>query len=261
MLKYFKNRLTIIFSILAFSCQAQEQNKPKLDKIPFDVSKGNISQDTLIIDINSDSLKDIILQFDYEYDQKIFVPKGNSGHEIAIYTNKGNNEYNLKAVNRAILWVIHTSIYGVDGKTFCVANEEGGQDPNNYYCYFQYDSEKDNWFLFKHQIKIFNTGKEIIVEEKIYKKEKQIPFEQVSFDKLFGKIHSEAPEPTPFKLIRVVKATIYSKPNKPTKMYLVEGDNIEILEEKREWIKFFYINPKTNKEIEGWIKSGDVEYK
>lgn len=259
MLKYFKNRLTIMISILAFSCQAQEQNKPKLDKIPFDVNKGNISQDTLIIDINSDGLKDIILQFDYEYDQKIFVPKGNSGHEIAIYSNNGRNEYHLKNVNRKALWVIHTSIFSVDNKTFCIVNEEGGQDPNNYFCYFQFDKQRDNWYLIKHQIKTFNTGKEVLIEEKIYKNENQLPFEEVSFDKLFGKIHNDVPDPVPFISVKVSKAIIYSSPNKPTKMYLVEGDKLEILEERTNWTKFSFYNEKNKKTIEGWIKRSDVE--
>jgi hypothetical protein len=253
-------KIIVVLTILSvISCNAQESvTLIKLDKIPFDMSSGNISQDTLRMDVNDDGLKDILLQFDYRnFDIKI--PKGNSGHEVAIFLNQGGNEYYLKNFNRKALWVIHTSILSIDSKTFCIVNEEGGQDPNNYYCYFQFNKQRDNWYLVKHQIKTFNTGKEELIEEKIYKNENQIPFEDVSFDKLFGKIHNDVPEPIQFEIINASKAIIHSIPNKPTKMYLVEGDNIEILEERKNWIKFIYFNEKNRKEIKGWLKRSDIE--
>ncbi|MFY7987347.1 MAG: SH3 domain-containing protein [Flavobacterium sp.] len=221
------------------------------------MNSGNISQDTLKIDVNGDGLKDILLQFDYEYNKINNVPKGNSGHELAIYLNNGQNEYLLKNVNRKALWVIHTSIFGLDNTTFCIVNEEVGQDPNNYYCYFRFDKQRDNWYMIKHQIKTFNTGREVLIEEKIYKYENQLAFEEVSFDKLFGKMHNDVGEPTPLlELIKVSNAIIYNTPNSPTKMYLIKGDEVEILEEKGEWLKIRYYGKKT---IEGWIKRSDVE--
>lgn len=42
-------------------------------------------------------------------------------------------------------------------------------------------------------------------------------------------------------------------------MYLIEGDNIEILEERKNWIKFIYFNEKNRKEIKGWLKRSDIE--
>ncbi len=254
-----KKILVVLTSLALFSCNAQENGKfIKYDKIPFDMNSGNISQDTLKMDVNGDGKNDILLQFDYR-NFDVNIPKGNSGHEVAIYLNNGENEYNFKNVNRKALWVIHTSIFSVDNKTFCIVNEEGGQDPNNYFCYFQFDKQRDNWYMIKHQIKTFNTGKEVLIEEKIYKNENQIPFEEVSFDKLFGKIHNDTPDPIPFISVKVLKAIIYSSPNKPTKMYLVEGDNLEVLEERINWIKFSFYNEKSKKTIEGWIKRSDIE--
>lgn len=57
------------------------------------------------------------------------------------------------------------------------------------------------------------------------------------------------------KPILADKATIYSAPNKPTKMYLVKGDEVECLEEKESWYKIRYYGKKT---IEGWVKKEDI---
>lgn len=52
------------------------------------------------------------------------------------------------------------------------------------------------------------------------------------------------------------KTIIYSSQNTPTKMYLLKGDEVEIIEEKDDWLKIRYYGKKT---IEGWIKKSDVE--
>jgi hypothetical protein len=59
-----------------------------------------------------------------------------------------------------------------------------------------------------------------------------------------------------FKKLSALKVYLNSIPNKPTKMYLIKGDEVEILEEKGEWLKIRYYGKKT---IEGWIKKSDVE--
>jgi hypothetical protein len=59
-----------------------------------------------------------------------------------------------------------------------------------------------------------------------------------------------------FQQIAVSKAILYSLPQKTTKMYLLEGDEVEIIEEKEEWLKVRYYGKKI---IEGWIKKSDVE--
>ncbi len=52
------------------------------------------------------------------------------------------------------------------------------------------------------------------------------------------------------------KVYLNTKPKQPTKMYLIKGDEVEILDEKGDWLKICYYGKKT---IEGWIKRSDVE--
>lgn len=60
------------------------------------------------------------------------------------------------------------------------------------------------------------------------------------------------------KLREIVALKVYinSFPNKSTKLYLIKGDPVEILEQKGEWLKIRYYGKKT---IEGWIKKIYVE--
>jgi hypothetical protein len=52
------------------------------------------------------------------------------------------------------------------------------------------------------------------------------------------------------------KSTIYAEPDKPTKMYLIKGDIVTVLEEKEGWIKMEYEGKKL---ITGWIKKKDTK--
>jgi hypothetical protein len=65
------------------------------------------------------------------------------------------------------------------------------------------------------------------------------------------------------KHIKSSKAIIYSQPDIPTKMYLIKGDVVEILEEKGDWLRINYYPEKDGKEtgktIEGWIRKTDME--
>ncbi len=56
--------------------------------------------------------------------------------------------------------------------------------------------------------------------------------------------------------IHVQKSFIYSQPNKQTKMYLLKDDEVEIIEEKKDWLHIRYYGKKV---VEGWIKKSDVE--
>ena len=53
-----------------------------------------------------------------------------------------------------------------------------------------------------------------------------------------------------------LKAFIYTIPNQQSKMYLLKGDEVEILETQDDWLKIRYYGSKT---IEGWIRKTDVE--
>ena len=59
-----------------------------------------------------------------------------------------------------------------------------------------------------------------------------------------------------FKEIKSTKSTLYKTPNIPTKMYLIRGNEVEVLEQKDNWIRIRYYGKKT---IEGWVKKEDVE--
>lgn len=64
------------------------------------------------------------------------------------------------------------------------------------------------------------------------------------------------------KLIKT-KSTIHSQLNQPTKMYLIKGDPVEIVDKKDGWLKIKYYPEKdcewTGETIEGWIRKEDVE--
>ena len=57
------------------------------------------------------------------------------------------------------------------------------------------------------------------------------------------------------KEIIVPRSIIYSEPDTPTRMYLIKGDIVTVLEEKNEWVKVEYEGKKV---VTGWIKRQDV---
>ena len=59
-----------------------------------------------------------------------------------------------------------------------------------------------------------------------------------------------------FKKISFEKIKIFLTPDFDSKMYLLKGDEVEILQEKDDWLQIRYYGKKT---IEGWIKKSDVE--
>ncbi|WP_428665477.1 hypothetical protein [Runella sp.] len=67
-----------------------------------------------------------------------------------------------------------------------------------------------------------------------------------------------------FMKIKIPKSLIYSKPTILSKMYLIKGDQIEVVGEKElkgtKWLNFRYYgnSATTGKTIEGWIKKADV---
>ncbi|QDF28501.1 hypothetical protein [Halarcobacter anaerophilus] len=58
------------------------------------------------------------------------------------------------------------------------------------------------------------------------------------------------------KYIQVQKQPLYSKPNIKTKMYLIKGDRVEVLEEKDDWLYILYHGKK---DIKAWIPKNSVE--
>jgi hypothetical protein len=60
------------------------------------------------------------------------------------------------------------------------------------------------------------------------------------------------------KEIKIEKEYLYDTPNKEskTKMYLIKGDEVEILEEKDDWLYILY---KGKKDIKAWIPKSAIE--
>jgi hypothetical protein len=56
--------------------------------------------------------------------------------------------------------------------------------------------------------------------------------------------------------ITIPKIFINASPNKPTKIYLIKGDQVEILEEKNGWLRIRYYGKKL---VDGWIKKSDLK--
>jgi hypothetical protein len=61
------------------------------------------------------------------------------------------------------------------------------------------------------------------------------------------------------RIINIPKSRIYTIPNVASKMFLVQGDEVSVLEEKSGWLHIVYVTAK-NKEIKGWIKKEDEVY-
>ncbi len=58
------------------------------------------------------------------------------------------------------------------------------------------------------------------------------------------------------KTIKPQKQSLYSQPPIKTKMYLIKGDKVEILEEQDNWVKILY---KGKKDIKVWVPKEAVE--
>jgi len=70
----------------------------------------------------------------------------------------------------------------------------------------------------------------------------------------------------PKTIIKTQKSFFYSAPNKPKKMYLIKGDEIDVLdyydydfEKNIEFKSYLHVRYYGKKTIEGWIKKSDVE--
>ncbi|MFD2240361.1 SH3 domain-containing protein [Flectobacillus roseus] len=82
----------------------------------------------------------------------------------------------------------------------------------------------------------------------IYRRAQNIPKEILS---AISQIQS-------IKVLKVssLRCILSLSPNNPTKMYLIKGDKVEVLEEQGNWLKIRYYGKKV---VEGWIKRSDVE--
>jgi len=61
--------------------------------------------------------------------------------------------------------------------------------------------------------------------------------------------------PDRYKTLKIKQSKIFNDKKIVTKMYLLKGDIVEIIEEKGEWLKIRYYGKRM---VEGWIKKSDV---
>ncbi|WP_345980430.1 SH3 domain-containing protein [Sulfurimonas sp. HSL3-2] len=124
-----------------------------------------------------------------------------------------------------------------------------GTDNGDIYAY-RYDKEQKNWFL-EGMISKSKENKRIVFDKTLFPKQWSIdksaviePKEDISHMSVSRSI--------------VKKQHLYKAPNKnsKTKMYLLEGDKVEVLEEKDDW---FYIVYHGKKDIKAWIPKTAVD--
>jgi hypothetical protein len=58
-----------------------------------------------------------------------------------------------------------------------------------------------------------------------------------------------------FRLTKT-KIILYTSPNLPNKMYLLKGDDVELIDREGDWLKIRFRGKRV---VEGWIKKSDVE--
>jgi hypothetical protein len=58
-----------------------------------------------------------------------------------------------------------------------------------------------------------------------------------------------------FKEVVSPKCTIYQSPGIATKMYIIKGDLVSILEQQGNWVKIEY---QGKKKVQGWLKKSDI---
>ena len=106
--------------------------------------------------------------------------------------------------------------------------------------YYQIDPTKPNYFtMWGHE-----NSQRLVYYERILQ---PAPF-LVTFYKNVAKSN--------FKKVTSLKTYINSLINKSKNMYLIKGDEVEIIEEKESWLHIRYYAKKV---VEGWIKKSDVE--
>jgi hypothetical protein len=166
-----------------------------LDKLVIDTTKGTIT-DTLLIDLNADGIKDLLLEYVYEYNQK---ESETISSILMLYIGNGGKNYYYKNKNTNLVGVIEYNIHSVNNKTF-VIEQHSRRNYNKFFCYIQYDPVLKNWFLIKDEVikdvgkirvdsktkNVIETGREkTVLRKTVYTDKNKIPFEEVNFWNLF----------------------------------------------------------------------------
>ncbi len=229
------------------------------------IIKNNNITDTLSSDFDSDGLKDYAFITDSEggVNTKDSINRG--GFIIYLSSKKQVHNYNHIMPCQDCNYIVFERQNILKNKIkdtpliFYYTEKEDGKSIYFYYL-FAFDKIADRFRLNK-KLRIIEEC--LSEEEDFIIKEKKVYLEDIDLNRdmedpypWYLDIPSKECSNTDVLKIMVTKSTINSIPNKPTKMYLLKGDEVEVLEERGKWLKVRYYGKKT---IEGWIKKGDVE--
>ncbi|WP_435357990.1 hypothetical protein [Emticicia sp. SJ17W-69] len=264
----------LIFSLLFFvslisSAQVLKvTDEKKYKSIVFDIKKKiklkNII-DTLSSDFDNDGMKDyaFITDSEGEINKRDTIYRGN----FIIYLSSKKHFYNYNHLMPCYdcNYIVFERQNVLENKikdnplTFFYIEKEDRSSVYFYYL-FAFD-KKSNRFRLNKKLRIIDEC--LSEEENFINKKKNLYLEDIDLNHDMNDEHpwyldvpsKDCSNNDEAKII-VTKSTIYSIPNKPSKMYLLKNDEVEILEEKDEWLKIRFYGKKI---IEGWIKKSDVE--
>jgi hypothetical protein len=155
--------------------------------------------------------------------------------------------------------VVSESYYGFDDDC-SILGIDNLKDSGNYYfelgLSFQKNGEE---YTDCAELNIFTEGKDTFMNLYYSSRQQYVTYKKI--DSLPKQVQQYLQKQgirigLPQKAISSAKAIIYSQPNIFTKMYLIKGDIITVLEEKEGWIKIEYEGKKL---ITGWVKKEDVK--
>jgi hypothetical protein len=117
---------------------------------------------------------------------------------------------------------------------------------------FQIQNPKSIIYNENHQ----KTNKYLIKGDTVEVLEEQNYFLKIKFKNIEGFIPRIDVEAYNTFRITKTKVIIHLAPNKPTKMYVLKGDDVELIDRQNDWLKIRFKGKKT---IEGWIKKSELE--
>jgi len=178
-----------------------------------------------------------------------FAPKGKKIQRLSDLASEGQRMHfytpNPSAPNDSIHYFQEASpsclalFNGIAGEEEMAPPEDG--EPN--YFTFNFNGREN-----EYHIQIHHLPNRVV--QALHKN----PVEKSKVEDFLG-IHYACIKPT--------TVLINKQPHQPTKIYLIQNDPVEVVEERDDWLKIKYYPEKngewTGKTIEGWIEKTDVE--
>ena len=268
-MKYFK--IVFFFTFVVISTNSCGQSNENLDST-INILKDKLKPykditDSVYVDIDCDGLTDIVYLTQTD-DTKYRIPKNDKKYrdEIVIFLSSTREIQYLNNIlpcfNCGYVVLGKENTYDIKIKKtpfYFYFVEIQNQIPINSYYIFEYDKKMKKIYLIR-KLRVIE-GDTCKFREEVFRDSQKIKIEEVDtmndfFNEQLWYYSKKDKSCSILKNIRISKTIINSTPNISTKMYLVKGDEVEILEEKDNWLKIRYYGNKT---IEGWIKKSDVE--